>query len=332
MSHAHTDTALAPSAPTVDELRAQLIEDVREGLGRSGQKALPSRHLYDALGSALFEAITLLPEYGLTRADERVLARCAPRLRERFPRRPLVVELGSGSGRKTRTLLMALGGAGKRPVYAPIDISAAALDHCYKELSPLAEVTPIHARYLDGVERASRARDPGQPLLLLFLGSSIGNFEPAEAAALLRALRARLRPGDALLLGADLRKDARRTLAAYDDPTGVTAAFNRNLLGRANRELGADFELAAFAHEARYQEAEGRVEMHLVARRALRARVPAAGIAVSLRRGESIWTESSYKFHAEEVAALAAGAGLRCEAQWIDEEWPFCEALCVAGR
>lgn len=313
---------------TEEGLRAQFITDVREGLSRPGQKELPSRHLYDALGSALFEAITLLPEYGLTRADERVLQRCARQLRERFPKEPRIVELGSGSGRKTRLLLAAFG---PRPSYTPIDISSAALAQCQKELAPLAEVTPIHARYLDGVQRASAARVPGQPLLLLFLGSTIGNFNPQEAADFLSALRARLRPGDALLLGADLRKDRARLLRAYDDPTGVTAAFNRNVLGRVNRELGGDFDLSAFTHQARYLEPEGRIEMHLVAQRDLSARVPAAGIAVSLRAGESIWTESSHKFHAEQIPALAETAGLRCVAQWTDEEWPFCEALCVAA-
>lgn len=323
MSHAE------PIAPTAEELRAQLITDVREGLCRPGQKVLPARHLYDALGSALFEAITLLPEYGLTRADERVLRRCAPQLRERLPRPPLIVELGSGSGRKTRTILHAFGGAGPLPAYAPIDISAAALDLCVKELSGMARVTPLHARYLDGVGLASQGRAPGQPLLLLFLGSTIGNFARAEADEFLGALRARLRPGDLLLLGTDLRKDPERTLAAYDDPTGVTAAFNRNVLGRINRELGADIDLRAFDHQARYDEREGRVEMHLVARRPLAASVPAAGARFTMERGESIWTESSHKFHPDEVRALVAAAGLRCEAQWVDEEWPFCESLCI---
>jgi L-histidine N-alpha-methyltransferase len=309
-------------------LRAQFIRDVREGLSRPGQKELPSRHLYDALGSALFEAITLLPEYGLTRADERVLSRCARQVRERIPRDPLIVELGSGSGRKTRLLLEVFG---PRPSYAPIDISSAALQQCQKELSPLAQVTPIHARYLDGVQRASAGRLPGQPLLLLFLGSTIGNFSPAEAATFLRALRSRLRPGDALLLGADLRKDPARLLGAYDDPTGVTAAFNRNVLGRVNRELGGDFDLAAFTHQARYDQAAGRVEMHLVAQRAMDAHIPAAGLAVSLQQGETIWTESSHKFHLEDLVALTAAAAFGCEARWVDEEWPFCEALCVAA-
>ena len=218
-----------------------------------------------------------------------------------------------------------------RPRYAPIDISSAALLQCEKELSPLAEVRPIHDSYVQGVARASAARRPGQPLLLLFLGSTIGNFDPHEAQAFLAGLRAALLTGDALLLGADLRKPPPVLLRAYDDPTGVTAAFNRNVLGRVNRELGGDFDLAAFAHEARYDEPIGRVEMHLVARRDMKATIAAAGVTIELHAGESIWTESSYKFSLSGLRALCQGAGLRCVAEWVDEEWPFCEALCIPG-
>lgn len=316
-----------PSAsPSVE---SGFARDVREGLLKPERKELPCRYFYDDVGSALFDAITLLPEYGLTRADARLIRAHAPEVAARL-RPPLAVaELGSGSGAKTRLLLEALGG---RPVYTPIDVSESALEKCAREVGHAARVEPFTGSYLDGMEEASARRSRRTRLLVLFLGSTIGNFGRREAEAFLGEVRARLRPGDALLLGVDLVKPAAQLLAAYDDPAGVTAAFNLNLLARINRELGASIDLRAFAHQARYNLAARCIEMHLVSRARQQVAVPAAGIAVELAAGETILTESSHKFGAAEIAAMARRAGFLPEVQWLDDEWPFAETLLVAGR
>lgn len=309
------------------KIESEFARDVREGLLKPGQKEIPCRYFYDEVGSALFDAITLLPEYGLTRADARLIRAHAPEIAARLDRPLAVAELGSGSGVKTRLLLEALGG---RPVYTPIDVSAAALEKCAREVNRAARVKPFSGSYLDGLRAVSQRRR-GR-LLVLFLGSTIGNFEREAAARFLAEVRACLRPGDALLLGADLVKPAGRLLAAYDDPAGVTAAFNLNLLARANRELGASFDLRAFAHQARYDGAERRIEIYLVSRARQRVDVPAAGITVELAACETILTEYSHKFTAEGIAAMGRSAGFVLEAQWLDGEWPFAETLFVAGR
>jgi len=319
-------------APTaVAGLDPGLLAEVRAGLLGPGPKRLPATLLYDELGTALFEAISYLPEYGLTRADERILTRHSPAIARTLPPPLLVAELGSGSGRKTRWLLEALA-SHQTTRYFPIDISAAALAHCVGELGRLRAVRlePIHSNYIAGLVDVASRRGRGERLLVLFLGSTIGNFEPDAARAFLREVRGTLRTGDALLLGTDLVKAPSTLLRAYDDTLGVTAAFNRNLLLRMNRELGATFDLALFRHQARWREAERRVEMHLVAVRAHEVPVPALDLKLSFREGESIWTESSYKFQREDVERMAAGAGFSCLAQWVDDEWPFAETLLIA--
>ncbi|MFO0579577.1 MAG: L-histidine N(alpha)-methyltransferase [Polyangia bacterium] len=312
--------------------RARFLADVVSGLSRAGQKELPCHYLYDDLGSALFEAITLLPEYGLTRADERLLERHARSLLPHLGGLPLVSELGSGSGRKTRHVLCALRErAGDQALtYAPIDISQAALEQCEKELAPFARVIPLRGSYLDGVAQASRLREPGQPLLVLFLGSTIGNFARQPAKDFLTSLRGHLVPGDVLLLGVDLLKTIDQMLLAYDDPTGVTAAFNLNLLGRINRTLDGDFNLRRFRHQARYNPLERRVEMHLESLVDQEVVIGAAPLRIRFHAGETLFTESSYKYTAQEIAELAATAGFRCTEQWIDSEWPFAESVCMA--
>jgi dimethylhistidine N-methyltransferase len=314
------------SALALDNLFAQ---EVRTGLTQPGQKTLPCRYLYDQVGSALFEAITYLPEYGLTRADARIIQKCASSLIDSFPERLTIVELGSGTGNKTSTILDRL--SRRQPVtYYPIDVSPAALALCAQSLSLLATVVPLESSYLDGLRTVTERRCPGDTLLVLFLGSTIGNFEPDDALDFLYSVRTCLAPGDALLLGTDLVKPVEQLLAAYDDPTGVTAAFNLNLLSRINRDLGGDFDLRSFVHEARYSEPDQRIEMHLRSSIVQSVSVPAAELTVSFSAGETICTEASHKFRPEQIPGLARAAGFRLVQQWLDCEWPFAENLLLA--
>lgn len=312
---------------TDDAFRAQFVRDVRAGLGNGGRKRLPAKYLYDRLGSALFEAITHLPEYGLTRADERVLRRCVMDLPSHFGTPQLLVaELGSGNGTKTRRILESLG-SDRVVAYHPIDVSRESLQRCEGSLGDLVPVRPYHGYYADGIQDLRDGRPDGIPLLLLFLGSSIGNFGNGERLSFVQTLRGQLRDGDRLLLGVDLVKPKEMLLRAYDDPTGVTAAFNRNVLGRINRELGSEFDLASFEHFVRYDEQERRIEMHLRAQADQQVRIPRADAVCELQRGETIWTESSYKFDPAQLRRTMGSAGFRQLDAWIDEEWPFMEAL-----
>ena len=310
-------------------LENEFARDVRAGLTTAGQKTLPCRYLYDDLGSALFEAITLLPEYGLTRADARVIEARAGDLLALLPQNLIVAELGSGTGTKTRTILEHLRRR-QCPSYFPIDVSATALARCGKEMGALADVTTLEMSYLDGLREVTARRSPGQTLLVLFLGSTIGNFEPDGAIDFLYAVRQVLAPGDALLLGTDLVKATKDLLDAYDDPTGVTASFNLNLLGRINRELDADFDLRRFAHVIRYHEEAQRIEMHLRSRVYQIVSVKKADLIVDFAAGETICTEACHKFHPEQVRTMARAAGFRLAEQWVDEEWLFAENLLIA--
>jgi dimethylhistidine N-methyltransferase len=303
---------------------------VRDGLTRS-PKQLSPKYFYDEVGSALFDVITLLPEYGLTRADERLLCAHAEAIALRLAPGIVVAELGSGSGHKTRPILQAFCAQQRVVDYYAIDGSASALEHCRRELSglPGARIQTLDCFYEEGIEHVVEQRLDHQRLLVLFLGSSIGNFDRDEAADFLARIRSYLRSGDGLLIGADLEKPVHQLLAAYDDPTGVTAAFNLNLLARINRELGADFVLSHFRHEARWSPRERRIEMHLCSTDAQEVTIPASGITVAFDRGESIWSESSYKFTSTELSRLAKSSGFLPDAQWIDREWPFAESLWI---
>jgi len=320
--------ALSPLNPAC--VNPDFAQAVADGLTRKRQKSLHASWFYDELGSALFEAITVLPEYGLTRADSRLLERAAGEIIRASARPDLIVELGSGTGTKTRHLLAAAAGERSGAIeYRPIDISGAALDLCAKSLGPMRNVQlePIEASYLDGIEVAMAGRQPRQRALLLFLGSTIGNFTRTEAGQFLRSARARMRPGDHLLLGADLVKPIAKLLSAYDDPVGVTAAFNRNILARINRELDGRFDLTAFVHEARYNERLARVEMHLRSTVKQEVWIGALDLSVSFAAGETIWTESSHKFRVEDIARMGERAGWRTVRHWLDCEWGFAEAL-----
>jgi len=309
----------------------EFAEEVRAGLTKPGQKELPSKYLYDDIGSALFEVISHLPEYGLTRADDRLLRRHAQDIIDRVPGPVVVAELGSGSGKKTRWLLEALSGR-QRTFYHPIEISRAALIRCQQELRDLDSVSILgfEREYLDGLVEITAHRKRGQHLLVLFLGSTIGNFDRDAGIEFLAAIRRVLRSGDSLLLGTDLEKPAYQLIAAYDDELGVTAAFNSNLLARINRELDADFDVGQFVHEARINESARSVEMHLRSNRAQKVTIPMAGLEIEFEEGETIWTESSHKYSLQEVREMAVATGFRCDAQWVDDQWPFAENLLVA--
>jgi dimethylhistidine N-methyltransferase len=305
--------------------------DVQAGLNRAGQKELPSKYLYDTVGSRLFDVITALPEYGVTRAEERILREHAGEIVERLHTPLTVAELGSGSGQKTRGLLEAL--CHRDPTsYYPIEISPAALAMCKREVGDIQAISilGLERDYLDGLGEVAAQRRQGKPLLVLFLGSTIGNFDPPAAASFLQELRGLLQPGDSLLLGTDLEKPVPVLLDAYDDPIGVTAAFNLNLLGRINRELDGHFNLSQFDHEARFNTSARRVEMHLRSNRRQRVAIDKADLSVTFEEGETIWTESSHKYSCAEVLRMAQASGFRCEAQWIDREWLFAENLWIA--
>jgi L-histidine Nalpha-methyltransferase len=309
----------------------EFAAEVRTGLTRKGQKELPSKYLYDDVGSALFEVISHLPEYGLTRADERLLQRHAGEIVGRLDPPVAVAELGSGSGKKTRWILEALG-RWQRTFYYPVEISRSALLMCQRELSDIDSISIVgfEREYLDGLKEVAAHRQRNQHLFVLFLGSTIGNFDRAAGVKFMEDIRHILEPGDSLLLGTDLEKPKDELIKAYDDEIGVTAAFNLNLLARINRELDADFDLSQFEHVARINPEARSVEMHLRSRRRQTVRIPAADLRVEFLEGETIWTESSHKYSAKEVFQMALDSGFRCQAQWIDEQWPFAENLLIA--
>ena len=302
--------ALRTLAPNASRLR----EDAWAGLG-AARKTLPCKYFYDAHGSALFERICDLPEYYPTRTELAILEANAEEMAAQLGTRCLLVEYGSGSSRKTRLLLDHL----HEPAgYVPIDISRSALMTSARALAaayPALEILPLCADYGEPIE-VPRPRTPAARRAVFFPGSTIGNFAPAEAERFLARMAQVAGDEGGLLIGADLRKDPALLEAAYDDAAGVTAAFNRNLLVRLNRELGADFALERFAHRALWNEAAGRVEMHLVSTRAQQVRI--AGRRFDFAAGESIHTESSHKYTLAGFAELAAGAGLVVRKVWTD--------------
>jgi L-histidine N-alpha-methyltransferase len=310
---------------------SEFCSDVVMGLSQTGQKELPSKYFYDPVGSALFDVICLLPEYGLSRAGMRLLKRHSAEIVERVPGPVVVAELGSGSGQKTRWLLEALARR-QRVNYYPIDISGSALFRCQQELAEIDMVSVLgfERAYLDGLQEVAVRHREDEQLLVLFLGSTIGNFDRPAGDQFLREMRSTLRKGDALLLATDLEKPISTLMQAYDDPTGVTAAFNKNLLARINRELDADFDLRHFEHIVRYDETERRVEMHLRSTVWQRVTIRKAGFRVYLREGETIWTESSHKYDPQEVIQMGERCGYRCAEQWFDWEWPFAQNLFFA--
>jgi L-histidine Nalpha-methyltransferase len=294
-------------------------------------KQLPSRYLYDALGSALFEAICHLPWYRITRAEQDLLARKAREILAHVEPVSTLIELGPGSGEKLATLVAGRSGAHRLTVHL-IDVSASALVLAGRTLGTLdnVDVVPHQAAYEAGLAEAVAHPCRGGRRLTLFLGSNIGNFDPPGADALLRNVRAALGAGDALLIGTDLVKPERDLMLAYDDPLGVTAAFNRNLLVRINRELDANFDIGAFHHRALWNAEESRVEMHLVADSRQQVRVAAASLELTFEAGETIWTESSYKYRPADVVHMLERCGFRAMGQWVDHEDGFALTLVEA--
>jgi dimethylhistidine N-methyltransferase len=319
----HRGTLGDAAEPTVHRFRA----DVLRGLAAPA-KHLPCKYFYDEAGSALFEQITALEEYYPTRTELAIMRRHAAEMGELLGPRCLVIEYGSGSSSKTRLLLDHLPDAAG---YVPVDISREHLLHSARALAadyPALEVLPLHADFTRQLTVPSPCL-PVSKRVVYFPGSTIGNLKPAQAAAFLRRTAKVFGPGGGLLLGVDLQKPLPVLEAAYNDRRGVTAAFNRNLLVRINRELGADFDVGQFAHHAFYNVTAGRIEMHLVSQRVQRVRV--GGVEFSFTQGESIHTENSYKYTLRRLRRLAAAAGLVVAAVWMDESRYFSVSYLTAG-
>lgn len=311
-------------------------EDVRQGLTAS-PKVLKPKYFYDELGSLLFGAICALPEYYVFRAEMEILRASAGEIAAWLQSPVRIIELGSGDARKTRLIIDAVLARQGGFDYLPIDVSKSALEQSSEELLsayPNLRVTGWVGDYREAL-RAIRDESQGRGArfkhtLVLFVGSTLGNLEPVERNELLRSVRDLLKPGDAFLLGVDLKKSEEVLIPAYDDPLGVTAAFNLNVLGRINRELEGEFDLRSFRHLARYDSALGRIEMHLESLRRQTVRIPGAGLEVPFEAGETIHTESSYKFDPDQIAELAAGAGMEVRRSWFDRARRFSSNLLVA--
>jgi L-histidine Nalpha-methyltransferase len=307
--------------------RTAFAADARRGLaGRPFR--IPSHYLYDALGSSLFEAICHLPWYPISRAEKGLLLRHAPAILASAARPLTIVELGCGTGEKLALLLDAWREPPERLTVTLVDVSAAALQQSARLIASrgAARVVCHQTLYEDGVARATADHAGGR--LILFLGSNLGNFDPEAACRFLQRLRVSLAPQDLLLLGVDLVKPEADLLLAYDDPLGVTAAFNLNVLARMNRELGAGFDLRGFEHRAVWRPDASRVEMHLVSRRLQRVTVPEAGCSATFEAGDTLWTENSYKYTTAGIEAILRDAGLRLSEMWLHDEAQF--ALLLA--
>jgi L-histidine Nalpha-methyltransferase len=301
-----------------------IAADVRRGLTAS-PKALPPYLFYDDAGSLLYERITELPEYYLTRSEQAIFERYADEIVARAspaapasPRPLGVVELGAGSATKTQVLLQALVARQARCVYVPIDVSRAAIEDAERRLRealPSVHVRPFVMTHLEAIRRL---RGLEGPQLVLFIGSSVGNFEDTEAATLLHGVRTALGPETTLLLGADLRKSPDVLLPAYDDAAGVTAAFNKNVLVRINRELGGNFDLDRFRHVARWNDAASQIEMHLESTRVQEVTIERLGLRVRFDARETIHTESSVKYDLPRVERLLAAGGFTLETTFYD--------------
>lgn len=305
--------------------------DVRRGLSAQPKYLFP-KYFYDELGSQLFEAICLLPEYYLTRAENEIFERYAREIASAIDGHKRLLEMGSGSASKTRLIIEALLERQNNLLYTPVDISASALETSSRVLLqsyPGLRIKAYASDYYDAL--AALAREPKERTLALFLGSNIGNFDAGEAHKFLRALRDVLQTGDALLLGADLKKEKHLLEAAYDDALRVTAAFNLNLLTRINREMDADFNPRAFTHRAVYDEEKGRIEVYIESRSSQSVSIRKLDMNVQLHEGERIHTENSHKYDMEGLRRLAEATGFELARTWLDQHERFSSNLFIAA-
>jgi len=309
---------------------AGLAEDVRKGLTAKPKRFLP-KYFYDELGSQLFEAICLLPEYYLTRAENEILERYADEIAASVPGNKTLLEMGSGSASKTRLVIESLLRRQPDLLFIPVDISATALESSSRILLqsyPRLRIEAYAADYFAGL--AELAKKLRGRTLALFLGSNISNFEEDEALRFLRAMRTVLQSGDALLLGADLKKDPAVLEAAYNDALGVTSAFNLNVLARINRELGGTFDLRAFRHYAFFNESSSRIEIYIESLRNQKVRIEKLDLDVEFTAGELIHTENSHKYDLNSIAQLAKSTGFKCARTWFDSQERFSSNLLLA--
>lgn len=306
--------------------------DVAAGL-TAEPKVLQPKYFYDELGSRLFEAICALPEYYVTRAETAILEAHAPAIIAAAGPSPLrLVELGSGDAVKTRFLIEALLDRQPELDFTAIDISASALEKSGEEIHrayPQARFHPYEGDYLQGLAALGKVARGETTTLVLFLGSTLGNLHAQQAVALLHDVRSHLQPGDALLLGVDLKKAEEVLIPAYDDALGVTAAFNLNLLLRINRELGGDFDLTSFAHRAVYNREVGRMEMHIVSRVDQSVYIETLDLEIAFAAGEHILSECSYKFDREQISSFAAASGFEVVQSWTDPRGWFSSNLLL---
>src|SRR6266853_773436 len=310
---------------------AEFAADVRRGLSASPKHLFP-KYLYDALGSRLFDAICHVDEYYPTRAEGEILTQHADEIVAGIPECRTLIELGSGSADKTRSVIEALLRNQTELLFVPVDISASALEKSSRALLaayPALRIEAYAADYLAGL--AAMQPLPDSPALILFLGSNIGNFEKAEALTFLRAIRRMLRPGDALLLGADLKKDRATLEAAYNDALGVTRAFIVNELARINRELGGNFDLWAFGLRSVYNEAAGCVEVFLESLRSQSVTIRRLDLTISFAAGERMHMENSYKYSVNDLARMATESGFELTSTWLDDQKRFSSSLLVAS-
>lgn len=324
---------MSSTAEAVDPIAAC----VRNGLS-AAQKTLPPWLFYDAAGSSLFEQITELPEYYLTRTERALFQQHADEILKGLDQPISIVELGAGTATKTGILLRAATRLQHDVLYQPIDVSPSALHEAQRLEAQIAGLT-VRAQTANYItENFSVERQAGRGILALYIGSSIGNFSPQESRAILASLREQLEPGDTLLLGADFAPGPAKTvatlLAAYDDTAGVTAAFNRNILVRLNRELGSNFVVNEFAHRVRWNAKESRIEMHLESAKTQSVEIPASSAGEALRidfeAGETIHTENSYKFSTSSLETLLASAGFLLSRTFQDVDQLYAVSLGTA--
>lgn len=335
-------SAMAQSEPTRDprlyihnlvkrDPLAGFAEDVRKGLTAQRKRFLP-KYFYDELGSQLFEAICLLPEYYLTRAENEILKRYSDEIVASIDGQKTLVEMGSGSASKTRLIIEAVLRRQSELLFMPVDISATALESSSRILLqsyPRLKIEAYAADYFAGL--AELGRKQRSRTLALFLGSNISNFDREEANRFLRALRSVLHKGDALLLGADLKKDPAVLEAAYNDALGVTSAFNLNVLARINRELAGTFDLRSFQHRAFYNEEMGRIEIYIESLVNQKVRIEKLDLEIEFEAGELIHTENSYKYDIAGIAQLAAENGFKVSRTWLDSQERFSSNLLLAN-